>query len=366
MEVGRCNEGLYMNWGEWLEHDVGSLDLWKQAAKGVSRRFNPVAGRKVNDASAKRNERAYWMLIHKPLDGVRLLAVRLHYEGNFYGHIELRIWSYAAMRDVWLKFEVGPPFAFNGRSFVPYTCAPQDSWKSELEREGVEVRGRAFSGRLADVGEPEQATAVIRALFEEFCEFVLKRYQSPASESMDEEKISSPFHQLKSASPPEFFVSAGSVLAEGEEDRRILEFQAGLSMLTASEREAVVKIRVGQSLFRKKLMSRWNSACSITGLASADVLIASHIKRWSDCDSIAERWDVNNGLLLTPSLDKAFELGLIGFEHEGSYRGRLVVSSRASWDLKDKLKLDNPQWRIREWHQGLTPYLLHHRKRWSI
>jgi hypothetical protein len=70
---------------------------------------------------------------------------------------------------------------------------------------------------------------------------------------------------------------------------------------------------------------------------------------------------VNNGLLLTPGLDKAFELGYISFEHEGAYRGRIIVSVTANWDVKDKLKLDNPQWRIREWHAGLAIYLARHR-----
>ncbi|WP_374005207.1 HNH endonuclease [Delftia lacustris] len=123
-------------------------------------------------------------------------------------------------------------------------------------------------------------------------------------------------------------------------------------------------MRVGQSLFRVNLLNRWNFACSVTGLKNPEVLIASHIKRWSYCEKASERWDVNNGLLLTPSLDKAFDLGLIGFEHEGIHRGRLIVSAKVDWDMRNKLKHDNPQWRIRDWYQGLA--LLHHRQRWDL
>ena len=46
------------------------------------------------------------------------------------------------------------------------------------------------------------------------------------------------------------------------------------------------------------------------------ILIASHIKRWSDCNE-EERLDVNNGILLSPTFDSLFDKHLISFSDEG-------------------------------------------------
>jgi hypothetical protein len=46
------------------------------------------------------------------------------------------------------------------------------------------------------------------------------------------------------------------------------------------------------------------------------LLIASHIKPWSECDN-AERLDGNNGLLLSPHIDKLFDRGWITFTDAG-------------------------------------------------
>ena len=46
------------------------------------------------------------------------------------------------------------------------------------------------------------------------------------------------------------------------------------------------------------------------------MLIASHIKPWSDAD-LEERVDVNNGLLLCPNHDWLFDKGYISFDEEG-------------------------------------------------
>ena len=46
------------------------------------------------------------------------------------------------------------------------------------------------------------------------------------------------------------------------------------------------------------------------------VLIASHIKPWKDSDE-NERLDIDNGLLLCPNHDKAFDRGYISFDDNG-------------------------------------------------
>ncbi|MCL1047520.1 HNH endonuclease [Shewanella electrodiphila] len=93
-----------------------------------------------------------------------------------------------------------------------------------------------------------------------------------------------------------------------------------------TEKEAVLKSRVGQGRFRKQLIQYWNK-CAVTGCETHSLLRASHIKPWADSDN-KERLDVHNGLLLTPGLDTAFDLGLITFQ----VNGEMLISDKISED----------------------------------
>jgi predicted restriction endonuclease len=60
------------------------------------------------------------------------------------------------------------------------------------------------------------------------------------------------------------------------------------------------------------------------------VLIASHIKPWNECDEF-EKYDLYNGLLLSPNYDKLFDEYLISFDFEG----KIMISNKLSdFDLK--------------------------------
>jgi putative restriction endonuclease len=74
-------------------------------------------------------------------------------------------------------------------------------------------------------------------------------------------------------------------------------------------REALVKLRVNQNFFRKMVLTAYNNSCCITGINRPELLIASHIKRWSS--DIENRLNPCNGLALNPLHDRAFEVGLI-------------------------------------------------------
>ena len=56
-------------------------------------------------------------------------------------------------------------------------------------------------------------------------------------------------------------------------------FQDFVNTLDETEREAMIKARVGQGQFRKALIDRWHG-CSVTGCAAFDILVAGHIKPW--------------------------------------------------------------------------------------
>lgn len=90
---------------------------------------------------------------------------------------------------------------------------------------------------------------------------------------------------------------------------------AGMPMATEIER--LVRQRVGQGLFREGLMDLWRGRCAVTGLAVPELLRASHIKPWADCDTDAERLDAYNGLLLSAHLDAAFDKGLMTVNDDG-------------------------------------------------
>lgn len=85
--------------------------------------------------------------------------------------------------------------------------------------------------------------------------------------------------------------------------------------VSATEKSNLIKSRIGQGVFRQRLISFWGG-CSVTGYNDPVMLVASHIKPWSVATN-SERLDRYNGLLLLPTLDRAFDSGLITFGEEG-------------------------------------------------
>ncbi len=85
--------------------------------------------------------------------------------------------------------------------------------------------------------------------------------------------------------------------------------------ISETEKDAVVKSRIGQGLFRHKLIDYWHG-CSVTHCQTQTLLIASHIRPWRKSDN-QQRIDVYNGLLLIPNLDKLFDKGYISFDNQG-------------------------------------------------
>ncbi len=84
-----------------------------------------------------------------------------------------------------------------------------------------------------------------------------------------------------------------------------------------TEVERLVIQRVGQNIFRDALLDYWDRKCPLTGVAEPDLLRASHIVPWSECDSDEHRLDVHNGLLLSALWDAAFDRGLVSFADDG-------------------------------------------------
>lgn len=96
------------------------------------------------------------------------------------------------------------------------------------------------------------------------------------------------------------------------------------SNLLGEERLAVVKTRVNQSAFRDNLLQKYHKCC-LCGVSAKAFLRASHIKPWS-VSTPKEKTNVNNGLLLCPNHDIAFDGGYISFDGNG----KIMISKELS------------------------------------
>jgi predicted restriction endonuclease len=89
-----------------------------------------------------------------------------------------------------------------------------------------------------------------------------------------------------------------------------------------TESQATIKIRRGQQFFRQSILNAYNVRCCITGIAVPRLLVASHIKPWSQFPD--HRLDPSNGLCLSTLHDAAFDSGLITLDNQY----RVVLSQR--------------------------------------
>lgn len=105
--------------------------------------------------------------------------------------------------------------------------------------------------------------------------------------------------------------------------------------LQGEEREALIKVRVNQSAFRKLLMRRYTHCC-LCDVDDESLLVASHIKPWAK-SSHEEKVDVNNGLLLCPNHDKLFDRGYISFDNGG----HIVISDELSKNCAISMNIKN-------------------------
>ena len=125
-----------------------------------------------------------------------------------------------------------------------------------------------------------------------------------------------------------------------------------------TEAERLVVQRVGQDIFRRGLLEYWDGRCAITGLDVPELLRASHIKPWADCDTDAERLDIFNGLLLAPHLDAVFDSGFITVAEDGT----VVISDALPSSARSTLDLNGPL-KIHGLHRAHQRYLPWHRSR---
>ena len=121
------------------------------------------------------------------------------------------------------------------------------------------------------------------------------------------------------------------ITTEIKEERRISRAYVN----KPTQRKALINARSGQGHYRSELIKR-EKRCRITGISDKAFLVASHIKPWA-LSNDKEKLDSNNGLLLTPNLDRAFDRGLISF----SSNGKILISKRLSGPVSKVLGVNS-------------------------
>ena len=127
--------------------------------------------------------------------------------------------------------------------------------------------------------------------------------------------------------------------------------------ITTREKEKLIKARVGQGIYREKLLEEC-PFCPFTLVNDERLLIASHIKPWAKSDD-KEKIDPKNGFMFTPTYDKLFDRGFITFADDKS----LIVSpwlspmnqkrlSIYTGKLIDKLNLDEKRKKYLKYHRA--------------
>ncbi len=157
---------------------------------------------------------------------------------------------------------------------------------------------------------------------------------------------------------PTYFVARDlAARAASRRPRQPLSDEAVMALpdLPWTEKTAVIKQRLAQSLFRRRLGATQRS-CRVTGISDRAHLRASHVKPWRDC-SASERQDPNNGLLLAPHIDHLFDQGYLSFEDDGS----VIVSKHLSRTVIMAWGLDGVD-KVAPFSVEQAKFLAHHRK----
>lgn len=126
------------------------------------------------------------------------------------------------------------------------------------------------------------------------------------------------------------------------------------SVLSETEKQRLVLSRVGQGLFRKRV-KLFENTCRVTGVSDDNYLIASHIKPWSVAGS-DERLDGNNGLLLSPHIDRLFDRGYMTFAKNGD----VFLSNELNKDVVQRWSLQGIE-NVGEFSEAQEHFLEHHR-----
>jgi putative restriction endonuclease len=171
--------------------------------------------------------------------------------------------------------------------------------------------------------------------------------------------IGAEIRPFMAGAPVDAAIENGSIVTGDDLDvweRRLEEQVEADTSITVTDREAVVRARRGQGLFKQSVMAI-ERRCRVTGVENLSHLLASHCKPWRDASN-EERLNGENGLLLTPSIDHLFDRGFIGFEDSGN----LIISPVAHRPSLQKMGVEtNRTINVGCFSEGQRHFLDYHR-----
>lgn len=118
-------------------------------------------------------------------------------------------------------------------------------------------------------------------------------------------------------------------------ERRAVRLVVDRTSSGETETLAVTKQRRGQQYFRQTLLNAYGIRCCISGIEIPRLLVASHIRPWSQFPQ--HRLDPSNGLCLSTLHDSAFDSGLITLDE----KLRVVLSPKLKAHFPHKLLEQN-------------------------
>ncbi len=95
-----------------------------------------------------------------------------------------------------------------------------------------------------------------------------------------------------------------AVLAVGKSTRS--------SLISGGHGEAIVRIRKGQSKFRRALLQRYGLVCAVTGPCPAEILKAAHIRPFAEHGT----HELKDGILLRADIHQLFDAGRVTIDPE--------------------------------------------------
>jgi putative restriction endonuclease len=102
--------------------------------------------------------------------------------------------------------------------------------------------------------------------------------------------------------------------------RYVGQYESSVAEKGISYTSRRVRDRVGQAVFRQKVLAAYGHRCCVTGESSLEVLDTAHIQPYVNSRSN----HIQNGLALRTDLHKLFDAGLVTIDDDY----RLVVSNR--------------------------------------
>lgn len=95
--------------------------------------------------------------------------------------------------------------------------------------------------------------------------------------------------------------------------------------------KAEISIRLGQSKFRKGVLTNFHNKCALTGIRESNLIVASHIVPWAQNKS--SRGDYRNGICFYVELDSLFDKGYFSLNND-----LIVIITERLYDLSDNLR----------------------------